>query len=63
MYYVFLLREEPVNLQVYLDCLNDSVGLFGVHFVPSRCEMLLQNWNASKPKFVVAGEDLVRQAD
>lgn len=49
-----ILGEDPRNLLVFLDSLNDSIGMFGMHFAPSRCKMLLQHCIGSKPNLVFA---------
>lgn len=38
-----LLTEDPSKLPVFLDCLNDGAGRFGMRFAPSNCKML-QYW-------------------
>lgn len=40
---VVLLIEDSRKLQTFLDCTNDSVGLFGMCFVRSKCKMLLHD--------------------
>lgn len=40
---VVLLSEEPIDLQVFSDRLNDSVRRFEMRFTPSKCEMPLQD--------------------
>lgn len=38
---VVLLSEDLMKLQVILDRLNDSTGMFGIRFAPSKCKLLL----------------------
>lgn len=40
--YVVLLTEDPNKMQVFLDLLNCSEGMFGIGFAPLKCKMLLQ---------------------
>lgn len=39
-----LSRGEPNKPQVFLTHLKDSVAVFGMRFVPSKREMMLQRW-------------------
>lgn len=41
---VALLSENSTKLQDFLDCQNDSVGMFEVRFTSSKCQMLFQDW-------------------
>lgn len=49
-----LLIEDPIKLQVFLDCPDDCVGIFGMRFVPSRCKMLLRDFTDSKSVLLLA---------
>lgn len=42
----------------FLNCLNDSVGTFKMHFASSKCNILLQDCIGSKRNFVLAREEL-----
>lgn len=39
-----VMSEDPSELQVFPDRLNDNVGMFGMHFVPMTYKILLQDW-------------------
>lgn len=49
---------NPIKFQVFLDCLDDSVSLFGMRFSHSKCRMLLQDWVGSKPNLALANDEL-----
>lgn len=51
---VVLLSEDLSKSQTFLDHVKDGVSMFGTHFLPSNCEMLLQNWAGSKPNLFLA---------
>lgn len=55
---VALVSEDPTNLQVSLDRVNDSVGMYRMRFAPSKCKMRLSNWIGSKPDLFLAREKL-----
>lgn len=39
-----LLNVNPSKLQLPFGCLNSILGLLGMHFARSKCEMLVQDW-------------------
>lgn len=48
-------NKNPTKLQL-LDCLNNSVAMVKICFVPSKCRMLLHDWTGFKPSLIHAGE-------
>lgn len=56
--YVMLLGKDSSHLQIFLDPLKFSVGIFDVRFSPSKFKMLLQDYICSKSSFVSAGKQL-----
>lgn len=46
------------KLQVSVDHLNNGVGVFGMHFTPSQCKMLLHDRVGSKPNPVLGGQEV-----
>lgn len=48
-----LMSDDPNNLQVSPDRLNDSTRLFGMCFVPPKCKTLSVNWTWLKLNFVL----------
>ena len=55
---IVLLSEDPGKLQALLNCLSNSVGMFGMRFAPSKCKMLLQDWVDSTPNLTLSGEEI-----
>lgn len=51
---VIQLNQDPSELQVFLDRLNDSVSNFRVLFTTSKFKMPLHNWIDSNPNCVLA---------
>lgn len=47
-----LLSEYICTFQIFLHHLNNNVGMFGMHFVPSKCGVLLKGWFGAKPNRV-----------
>lgn len=48
--------EDRLKLQVFLSHLNDSVGMLGMRFAPSRRKALSQDWMGWKPNLVLTGK-------
>lgn len=46
----------PGNLQVFLDCLNNSGAILEMHCAPSECEILLYAWVDMELRIVLPGE-------
>lgn len=55
---ISLLSEDPNNLQVSADNLNNIFSTFGPHFTPKKCKTLLQDWIGSDPNVVLVEEEL-----
>jgi hypothetical protein len=55
---IALLSSSSSNMQIMLNRLNDTVGLYGMRFAPSKCKVLLQDWVGPSPTFVLAGSSL-----
>lgn len=50
------LSGDPSKLQVSLDRLNDSIGMFGIPFASPKCKISLHGWVGSKPNLVLEEE-------
>lgn len=40
---VMLLSKDPSKLQIHLNRLNDSVGMFEMHFPSTKCKMRVRS--------------------
>lgn len=49
---IVLLNEEPNKLLIFLDYLNDSVGMFGMRVAFLRCKLVLEDWIGWKVNLV-----------
>lgn len=55
---VLLLSQAASILYVFLDRLDDSVGMFNMRFAPPKCKMPFQDVIDSKPDRFLAGEQI-----
>lgn len=52
-----LVSENSSKLLLFFNRLNDNMGMLGMGFATSKCEMLLQCWIGSKPN-LIEGEEV-----
>ncbi|KAA3678983.1 uncharacterized protein DEA37_0013674 [Paragonimus westermani] len=52
------LSSSAEDMQTMLNKVSDRAGLYGMHFAPSKCKVLLQDWGISTPTFFIAGNPL-----
>ena len=55
---IALLGTDPSKMQLLLSNLGDVSAQFGLHFAPSKCKVLLQDWSGLQPSLMVSGEPL-----
>ncbi|KAA3674994.1 uncharacterized protein DEA37_0001165 [Paragonimus westermani] len=55
---IVLLSPSAEDMQTMLNKVSDRAGLYGMHFAPSKCKVLLQDWGISNPTFFIAGNPL-----
>ena len=55
---IVLLGESATEIQEVLVNLSESAKSFGMHFAPSKCKMLLQDWEGQVPALILDGEQL-----
>ncbi|KAA3676640.1 uncharacterized protein DEA37_0002919 [Paragonimus westermani] len=55
---IVLLSPSAEDMQTMLNKVSDRAGLYGMHFAPSKCKVLLQDWGISTPTFFIAGNPL-----
>lgn len=55
---VVLLNENLGELQIFIDCLKDSVGIFGMHCAPAKCKVPSKNRIHPKQSLVLGGKEL-----
>ncbi|KER29170.1 hypothetical protein T265_13440, partial [Opisthorchis viverrini] len=53
-----LLGSDSSQIQTILNKLNNSSARFGMHFTPTKCKKLLQDWLGSNPHLMLAGEPI-----
>lgn len=51
---------EPIKLQVFLDRLNDSEGMFGMRSASSKFKVMLNDWIGSKPNLFLQESNWIR---
>ena len=57
---VVLLSEDPGSLQDLLCSLDKSAAMFGMHFAPPKCKMMLQDWIRATPNLSIKGQIIER---
>ena len=55
---IALLGSDPTQMQMTLNNINKSAAKFGMHFAPSKCKVLLQDWSGPNPNLVLAGQSI-----
>lgn len=55
---IMLLGGDSIKLQVSLDHLNDSAGMFGMRFASPNGKMVLQDWISLKPSLAFAWDQV-----
>ena len=45
-------------MQMTLNNINKSAAKFGMHFAPSKCKVLLQDWSGPNPNLILAGQSI-----
>ena len=57
---VVLLSEDSGSLRDLLCSLDKSASMFGMHFVPPKCKMMLQDWVGVTPNPSIKGQFIER---
>ena len=55
---IALLGSDPSQIQLIMNNLTNAAARFGMHFTPTKCKVLLQDWLGSSPNLVLAGEPI-----
>ena len=45
-------------MQITLNNINKSFTKFGMHFAPSKCKVIQQDWSGPNPNLVLAGQSI-----